>query len=327
MDRIVEHLTHSRRVLVASHANPDGDAIGALIALGLALGSAGKSVTIYNESPIPAVYRFLGGVHRVVNRLEPACDYPTAVVLDCGSLERLGAAAGCIARAPVVINIDHHMTNTRFGTYRYIDAAASATSEIVYRLINKLGVAIDKDMATALYTGILTDTGSFRFSNTSRDAFAICEALIGCGADPYNVAQNVYGKYSLGRIKLLNLALDSIEITAGGKLSMMALTRDMFEETGTQPEDVDGMINYARRIEDVRVAVLIREHLNGVDLFRYPEGAKKAYHVSLRSDGTVDVAAIAAVYGGGGHLTAAGFNVESTLAELKDEIVGQIERK
>jgi len=318
MDRIIEHLTNSRKVLVASHANPDGDAIGALIALGLALDSAGKDVTLYNESPIPAVYRFLGGVSRVVNRLDAECDYPTAIVLDCGSLERLGMEADRIERLPVVINIDHHMTNTRFGTYQCIDTAASATSQIVYHLIRKLGVAIDKDMATALYTGILTDTGSFRFSNTGRDAFAICEALIACGADPYNVAQNVYGKYSLGRIKLLNLALDSIEITAGGKLSLMALTNDMFKETGTHPEDVDGMINYARRIEDVRVAVLIREQLNG---------AKKAYHVSLRSDGSVDVAAIAAVYGGGGHLTAAGFNVESTLAELKEEIVRRVEGK
>jgi phosphoesterase RecJ-like protein len=215
------------------------------------------------------------------------------------------------------------MTNTRFGTYQCIDTVASATSQIVYDLITKLGVPIDKDMATALYTGILTDTGSFRFSNTGRDAFAICEALIACGADPYNVAQNVYGKYSLGRIKLLNLALDSIEITAGGKLSLMALTSDMFKETGTHPEDVDGMINYARRIEDVRVAVLIREQPNGDGL----NGAKKAYHVSLRSDGSVDVAAIAAVYGGGGHLTAAGFNVKSTLVELKEEIVRRVEGK
>ncbi len=316
-------MTHSPRVLVASHANPDGDAIGALIAMGLALDAAGKSVTLYNESPIPAVYRFLGGVHRVEGRLEPGCGYPTAVVLDCGSVERIGLEAERVARIPVVINIDHHVTNTRFGTYQYVDTTASATSEIVYRLIARLGIGLDRDMATALYTGILTDTGSFRFSNTSRDAFAICEALIGRGADPYRVAQHVYGKYSLGRIKLLNLALDSIEITAGGKMSLMALTREMFEETGTHPEDADGMINYARRIEDVRVAVLIREGVNG----SRQNGAGKTYHVSLRSDGSVDVAAIAAAYGGGGHLTAAGFNVESTLSDLKTAIVSRVQGK
>jgi len=303
-------------VLAVSHANPAGDAIGSLIAAGLALHSADKTVTLYNESPIPAVYRFLRGVERVVQQLDPQATFDTAVVLDCGSLERVGGAADRIASLPTVINIDHHVTNTHFGTLWHIDTSASATSEIVYRLIGDLGIELNRDMATALYTGILTDTGSFRFSNTSRDAFAICEALIGCGADPYTVAQNVYGKYSLGRIKLLNLALDSIEITAGGKMSLMALTRDMFEETGTQAEDVDGMINYARRIEDVKVAVLIREHTNGGIQHRL----QRDYHVSLRSDGTVDVAAIAAAYGGGGHATAAGFNVNSTLSRLKSEL-------
>lgn len=307
-------------MLVASHANPDGDAIGALIAMGLALKADGKAVTLYNESPIPAVYRFLRGVEGVVRQIDRAMAFDTALVLDCGSLERVGAAAQRIAAIPVVVNIDHHVTNTHFGTCWLVDTEASATSEIVYRLIVRMGISLDPDMATALYTGILTDTGSFRFSNTSRDVFAICEALIGSGADPYNVAQNVYGKYSLGRIKLLNLALDSIEITAGGKLSLMALTQDMFEETGTQAEDVDGMINYARRIEDVRVAVLIREHTNGSG----PNVPERAYHVSLRSDGSVDVAAIAAAYGGGGHVTAAGFNVKSTLPKLKAELTERV---
>jgi phosphoesterase RecJ-like protein len=292
-----------------------------LIAVGLALDSAGKTVTLYNESPIPAVYRFLRGVERVVQQLDPAATFDTALVLDCGSLERVGSAAARIASMPAIINIDHHVTNSHFGTLCHIDTSASATSEIVYHLIGEMGIDLDRDMATALYTGILTDTGSFRFSNTSRDAFAICEALIGCGADPFTVAQNVYGKYSLGRIKLLNLALDSIEITAGGKMSLMALTRDMFEETGTQAEDVDGMINYARRIEDVKVAVLIREHTNGCAQHHQ----ERDYHVSLRSDGTVDVAAIAAAYGGGGHATAAGFNVNSTLSRLKAELSERVE--
>jgi phosphoesterase RecJ-like protein len=136
--------------------------------------------------------------------------------------------------------------------------------------------------------------------------------MVQAGVDPYTVAQHVYGTYSLGRIKLLNMALDSIEISANGKLSLMTLTQDMFRETDTNPEDVDGMINYAKRIEDVKVAALIMENENGA--------AQKRYHVSLRSDGTVDVAEIAASFGGGGHHNAAGFGVESSLKALKETI-------
>jgi phosphoesterase RecJ-like protein len=176
---------------------------------------------------------------------------------------------------------------------------------------------MDTGIATSIYTGILTDTGSFRFSNTNPAAFAIGREMTELGVDPYKVAQHVFGTYSLGRIKLLNLALDSIEISNNGKLSIMTVTRAMFEKTGTQPEDVDGMINYARRIEDVKVAALIQEQKN-----KDAESNQRCrYHVSLRSDGTVDVAAIASLFGGGGHASAAGFQVETTLAQLKSEII------
>jgi phosphoesterase RecJ-like protein len=140
--------------------------------------------------------------------------------------------------------------------------------------------------------------------------------MVGLGVDPYDISQHVYGTYSLGRIKLLNRALDSIEISNNGKLSIMTLTKDMFDETHTQPEDVDGLINYAKRIEDVRVAALIQEHYNG----KAQPKIHNRFHVSLRSDGSVDVAAIASLFGGGGHSTAAGFNIESTLSDIKLKI-------
>jgi phosphoesterase RecJ-like protein len=172
-------------------------------------------------------------------------------------------------------------------------------------------------MATSIYTGILTDTGSFRFSSTNKAAFAISQEMTELGVEPHNVAQHVYGTYSLGRIKLLNLALDSIEISDNGKLSVMTVTGAMFEETRTQPEDADGMINYARRIEDVKVAALIHEQKNG----KSKSNGQRRFHVSLRSDGSVDVAAIAGRFGGGGHTSAAGFQVETTLNKLKSDII------
>jgi phosphoesterase RecJ-like protein len=185
-----------------------------------------------------------------------------------------------------------------------------------------MGVPIDKAIATSIYTGILTDTGSFRFSNTNSAAFAICQEMVELGVDPFSIARHVYGTYSLGRIKLLNLALDSIAISSNGKLSIMTLTQDMFDETNTQPEDIDGLINYARRIEDVKVAALILEHQNG-------KGKSKNanhFHVSLRSNGSVDVAAIASSFGGGGHSSAAGFSIESTLSDVKSIIFNLAEK-
>ena len=312
MDTVIDRLTESQAIFLSTHINPDGDAIGSLIALGLGLQQHGKQIYLYNESPIPAVYRFLPGVQLVQQVLPESSAWDTAVVLDCGTLERIGVGVDFVRGLPQIINIDHHVTNTNFGQYRLVDSTACSSAEIVYRLLKKMAITIDAAIATSIYTGILTDTGSFRFANTNSAAYTICSEMVQAGVDPYTVAQHVYGTYSLGRIKLLNMALDSIEISVNGKLSLMTLTQDMFRETDTNPEDVDGMINYAKRIEDVKVAALIMENENGA--------VQKRYHVSLRSDGTVDVAEIAASFGGGGHFNAAGFGVESSLKTLKKTI-------
>ena len=300
--------------MVASHENPDGDAIGSLIAMGLTLEAMGRQVTYFNPSNIPTVYRFLPSVRRVSSQIPDNERYDAAIVVDCGSLDRLRGAGERISRLPAVINIDHHATNTGFGTHRFVDTEACASAEIVYRLICKLGVPIDQPIASAIYTGILTDTGSFRFSNTNAASFSICLEMVAKGVEPSMVANHVYGTYSMGRIKLLNLALDTIEISRSGKVSVMSVTQEMFSETGTQAEEATGFINYAKSIEDVRVAVLIQEEpdRSGPD--------KRFYHISLRSDGSVDVAAIAASFGGGGHRGAAGFGFSGWLPEIKSRI-------
>ena len=221
MDRILQIIKRAGHLLVTSHADPDGDAVGSLLALGLALTKIGKQTSLYNASAIPAVYQFLPGVDGISRRLLAPETYDAAVVLDCGDISRIGEMWPAVARVGVVINIDHHVSNTGFGHHQLIDAAACATAEIVYRLIRALGVELDREIATALYTGILTDTGSFRFSNTNAAAFAIGREMTELGVEPYRVAQHVFGSYSLGRIKLLNLALNSIEISRNGKLSIM----------------------------------------------------------------------------------------------------------
>ncbi len=317
MDQIIQHIKDGQHILIASHAEPDGDSVGSLVALGLALAKLDKKITMYNPSPIPAVYRFLPGAGQIVRQIKSADTYDLALVLDCGDLVRIGESSAEVNKIPVLINIDHHVSNTGFGHIQFIDTTACATAEIVYRLINALEIPFDKAIATSIYTGILTDTGSFRFSNTNRAAFAISKVMTDAGVEPHNVAKRVFGTYSLGRIKLLNLALNSIEISDNGKLSMMTVTRSMLNTTETNTEDLDGMINYARRIEDVKVAALIHEIKNGAGKFTN----MNRYHVSLRSDSSVDVAKIAGKFGGGGHSSAAGFQIESTLVALKTKII------
>ena len=317
MDQITQHIKDCQHILIVSHAEPDGDSVGSLVALGLALAKLDKKITLFNASPIPTVYRFLPGAHRIVRQIKNADAYDLAIVLDCGDIVRIGEASAEVSKIPIIINIDHHVSNTGFGHIQLIDPNACATAEIVYRLIKALEIPFDKAIATSIYTGILTDTGSFRFSNTNPAAFAISRAMTDAGAEPHNVAQRLFGTYSLGRIKLLNMALNSIEISDNGKLSMMTVTRSMLNTTGTNPEDLDGMINYARRIEDVKVAALIHEIKNGAGKF----SNMNRYHVSLRSDSSVDVAKIASKFGGGGHTSASGFQIESTLMALKTKII------
>ena len=318
MKKIINHLKNSNHIIIASHKNPDGDAIGSLIAMGLALEALNKNITLYNESPIPSAYRFLPSVERIVRQIKETNTYDTAIILDCADFQRIGKISSVISKIPVIINIDHHITNTRFGNLNLIDTSACATAEIIYNLLIEMALPISNSaIATSIYTGILTDTGSFRFSNTNKSAFAICEKMVEAGVDTYNVAQHVYGRYSLGRIKLLNMALESIEISDNGKMSMMILTKDMLDETGTLPEDIDGLINYAKSIENVKVAALIHELSNGKEVSEKPGD----YHVSLRSDGTVDVAVIAGSFGGGGHNRAAGFSIKSTLSDIKTQML------
>lgn len=316
MEQILDQLTKSKQILLASHINPDGDAIGSMLGLGLALETIKKKVHLFNQSAMPAVYQFLPSIHRIKQDPGDIASYDTAVILDCSDLQRVGDHAEAISRIPKVINIDHHVTNTRFGNYQLIDANASSTAEIIYRLIRKLNLPVTMAMAYAIYTGIMADTGSFRFSNTTQEAFRISHEMVAAGADPHAVAHHVYETMSLNRIKLLTMLFDTIELSEDGAFSIMTLTQNMLNASGTEIADVNGLINYAKRIESVKVAALLYERKNG----KKAGSAGSHYHVSLRSDGSVNVSSIAASFGGGGHISAAGFDVYTTLPELKKKL-------
>ncbi len=312
MQKIINHLKMSNNILLASHIHPDGDAIGSLIGMGLALEQLKAKVTLYNESHLPAVYQFMPSIHRIQKDAGDISGYDTAVVLDCSDLTRIGTLAETVTAIPVIINIDHHTSNTRFGHFQLLDPAASSTSELVYRIIKEMHIPISVGIAYAIYTGIMADTGSFRFSNTTPASFEISHEMVKHGADPHKVAHHVYETISLNRIKLLTMLFDTIELSENGKLSVMTLTQNMLQISGTLIEDVNGLINYAKRIENVKLAALIYERR--ANLRRKP-GSE--FHVSLRSDGTVNAAALAMGFGGGGHHNAAGFDIQATLPEIK----------
>jgi bifunctional oligoribonuclease and PAP phosphatase NrnA len=312
MIEIINHLKKSNNIFLATHIHPDGDAIGSLIGMGLALEQVKLKVTLYNESALPAVYQFLPSIHRIKKDVGNIGDYDTAIIMDCSDLYRIGIVADAVGKIPAIINIDHHTTNNRFGEFKLIDPAASSTSELVYRIIKEMNIPINVGIAYAIYTGIMADTGSFRFSNTTPASFEISHEMVKHGADPHKVAHHVYETISLNRIKLLTMLFDTIEVSENGKLSIMTLTQNMLATSGTLIEDVNGLINYAKQIERVKLAVLLYERKASL---RRKSGSE--FHVSLRSDGTVNAAALAMGFGGGGHHNAAGFDIRATLPELK----------
>jgi len=309
----------SQNILITSHLHPDGDAIGSMLAMGKALEKKGKNICLYNESCIPKIFSFLPGIEKIKRALPDYLKFDTAVILDCSETKRTGKCKQLLKNIPEIINIDHHKTNSNFGTYQIIDPKACATAEIVYKVIKELKIEICTEIAYSIYTGIFTDTGSFRFSNTNKKAFSICREMLDCKVCPHKVAQQIYGSYSLGRIKLINLVLNSIELSKNKKLSLMVLTQDMLHKTNTTTEDVSELINYAEHIEDVKVAALIKED-------EKEKNKNNCYNVSLRSDGSIDVSKIAFSYGGGGHETAAGFSTTMPFTNLKKEIMSIADR-
>ena len=300
------------RFLIACHENPEGDAIGSELALALALRKMGKTVTVLNADPVPGNLAFLPGADSVV-REEDGSRYDVAVVVDCGSAERTGRVQREIRKPPILVNIDHHRTNGGCGEFCLIDPDAAATGMLIYRILSALGVEIGYDVAVNIYVAILTDTGSFHYSNSSPEAFHIAGEMIRRGIDPWAIAEQVYETQSADRLRLLGRVLGSLEITAGGKVASITTMRKDLSDFSSGKDSLEGFINYPRSILGVEVAVSFRE-----------EGEREI-RVSFRSKGRVDVSAVALAFGGGGHRNAAGCTMQGTFAEVKRKVFGALE--
>jgi phosphoesterase RecJ-like protein len=309
---IADAVRQHERFLVVTHENPDGDALGSLLAATLALRRLGKDADMYlpGRTPLPGEYGFmpLDDLTR-----EPPGDATERVLfaVDCAKKERIGDDAAP-ARAPLVLNVDHHHDNTRFGDLNLIVADASSTGEILRDLFAELGVELTPELAEPLYIAIVTDTGRFQYANTTPKALRLAAELVEAGADIHAVFQQVYESVEFAKLKLLARALDRAEVLEGGRIVVSHLLRTDFGEVGASEPYSEGIIDYLRAVEGAELAVLIREQLND---------DAPAYKGSLRSSiDELDVSAVARRFGGGGHRQAAGFSTDLPLEEIVEQI-------
>jgi phosphoesterase RecJ-like protein len=297
----VTAIQQANRVLIACHVHPDGDALGSLLALGLGCHRLGKEVILLSPDGVPATYRFLPQWQRVVTAASGPVDL--AIGVDADGSDRLGSAEAAVLAAPLVIDIDHHTGPDPFGDVRLVDPTAAATGELVLALLDALSVSLDQEMAVCLLAAILTDTGSFRFSNVTPRTLEIAARLVAAGARPGPIYEAVYERKPPGALRIAGRALAALQTELGGALAWTALSRADFAAAGADDEDTDGIVSALQAAEGARVALLFREQVNG------------EVRVSLRSRDGTSVAAVAALFGGGGHAAAAGCTVPGPLSE------------
>ena len=314
---VADTLRDHDRLLLVTHENPDGDALGSIIGLKLGLDELGKDATMFlgGDTDPPQEYSFLQ-LDDLVRSLPEDAETRLLVALDCASASRMGLPDGALERAPLSVNIDHHHDNTRFARINLVVADASSTGEIVRDLLDALGVELNRAIAEALYVALVTDTGRFQYTNTTPKALRLAAELVEAGVDVHRVFQGIYESVEFAKLKLLARALERAEIYEGGRLVVSHLLRGDFAELGVGEEYAEGIIDYLRAVDGTEMAAIIREP---------PEPADAPRRVSLRaSSDEIDVSAIARARGGGGHPQAAGFSSEESIKEITGFIRSQM---
>ena len=309
IDRIIEELRSNNSFLIVSHINPDGDAIGSSLALAAGLTAIGKKVTVFNNDSVPDIVRFLPGSSEIIHELSDSDKFDAAIVVDCGTPKQLGEKFNVFKGYKKLLNIDHHATNLNFADVVFLDPVACATGAMIYRILKAMQVEITREIALSIYTTIVVDTGSFHYGNSNPEAFRIAGEMVDIGVEPWVVAENLYESQPEGRIRLHAMALNTLSTHYNGKIGFIMVSNDMYKATGTTAEDTDGIVNYARSLKGVEVAMFIREI------------SPDKYKASLRSKGRVDVTKIAERYDGGGHVNAAGCVLKGSLSEIKKNLL------
>ncbi|MFD2371344.1 bifunctional oligoribonuclease/PAP phosphatase NrnA [Brevibacillus sp. GCM10020057] len=302
---------HARdRFLVLSHVNPDGDATGSALAVAMMLEQLGKEYMVVNEGETPEKFHFLPRFNRLRNLSKNPLDetFEAVIAVDCADESRMGDVRSLFASGAVLLNIDHHPTNDGFGTVNLIRTDAAATAEILYDVAVAAGLTFNEELALCIYTGLLTDTGGFRYSNTSPHVMEIASQLLRYGVKPAEVAERCLEEITLAHIKILRLALQSLELSHRNLVASLTVRLDDFAQAGATREDAGGLVNYCRNIEGVEVGV------------SFVESEADVVKVSMRARDRVDVSAIAKELGGGGHAKAAGCTIRGSLQEAKEKL-------
>ncbi|MFA5383439.1 MAG: bifunctional oligoribonuclease/PAP phosphatase NrnA [Eubacteriales bacterium] len=305
-------LNNAKKLVVAGHVMPDGDCVGSVKALGLVLGRMGKDVTISLPDPVPEIFSFLPGVEEFVIGQEAfKGQYDFMVVLDCSVPERLGTLQALLGRPLTTVNIDHHAGSREFAHYNYISPSHAATAEIIQDLIGFLKIEVTSEIATCLYTGIVTDTGSFQYENTTPETHRRAASLMEQGASSVWINLMINEQKPLINLLVLENTLKTLELSPCGRVAWVSVERGMLDRLNARDENTDGLINYIRSIRGVEVAIFFHEI------------SSRLYKVGFRSKEIVDVNRLASLFGGGGHIRAAGCVVNGNLESLQAQIVSE----
>jgi phosphoesterase RecJ-like protein len=302
---IVSLLKNSDHFLITTHRDPDADGIGSMLALGTALAGAKKNVTVFTQEPLHSPLNLMRGSEMIVHSFDPDGIFSAIIMLDCSDITRADGLKGLLEKGRPLVNIDHHISNTFFGDINLVDAGKSSTGEIVLELIKKADLPIVYDVAENIFAAIQTDTGSFSYDNTTAESLTAAAEMMGYGVNPWQMYRTLMEGYGVSRLKLLKIALETLEFHQDGRIGMITVFLRDFERAGAQASDSERFVDYPRFVLGVEIAVMIRQ--TGDDNYKF----------SLRSNGSADVALLASKFGGGGHTKAAGFECRGSLDELK----------
>lgn len=307
LSQVVELIEAKRRFAITSHIRPDGDSLGSSLGLCWLLQALDKEVEVIMRDPVPHSYRQLPGAAQV--RVTPAVDrsYDAVFVIECSDITRPGLLD---LEKQFVVNIDHHSTTALFGSINWIDSTASAVGEMIYNLCKATGVRVTREIAECVYTALITDTGSFHYSNTTERTFKVASELVRTGVKPAKTAESVFASYPWSRIQLLGEVLSTARRDASGRVALLRQSLEMQARTAAADEDADGFVNYPLTVTEVEAVALLKECAPGT------------YRTSLRSKGDVNVARVAELFGGGGHRNAAGCTLKGTWEEAEEKIIG-----
>lgn len=310
MNKIIQTLKNNNKFLIISHKNPDGDTIGANFGLYLSLTKAGKEVVSYCDSELPYEFKFLlnYGIN-FTSSFEDILDnnFDVVVMVDCADSGRVKEFSKIKSNCKTLINIDHHITNNNFGDLNLVQPEKSSTGEIIFNVLKKGDFPINRNIAIPLYVAVVTDTGSFRYSNTTPETFIVASELISYGFNAYEITEKIYESKPYKRILLLREALNNLYLSDNKKVAVMTLSKDILKKYNASYDDTDGFVNYGRSIDGVEISIFIKEQDDGCKL-------------SFRSKGNIDVTEIALKFDGGGHRNAAGAFVATDLKNTVKKI-------